>query len=264
MKRHVQRHIRVAIAASLACTCLILAAAAWAAQATQTLSVRASFTPDRLGTPTNLSASAVFGPAGPGPQSPAIKVTAYGPAGMLVDTRGAGVCTVTPAKLEATGPRACPASSRIGFGAGVGLFEIAHELLPGPLALEFFLAPSEHGHLAVLIYVSAVTPASEQLAFMGHEVRAHSPYGIGITFDIPIVPTLPGASLGWVQHVSLTFGAHGIAYYRTVHGRRRLQRVRGVVTPKSCPRGGFPIEVRVGFADGTATATTTTVPCPAR
>ncbi len=258
-----KRHVRVLLAASLAGACLIVAAAAWATQATQTLSVHASFTPDRLGAPTNLSAAAVFGPAGPGPQSPAVKVTAYGPAGMLVDTHGAGVCTVTPAKLEATGPRACPPSSRIGFGAGVGLFEISHELLPGPLALEFFLAPSEHGHLAVLIYVSAVTPASEQLAFMGHEVRARKPYGIGITFDIPIVPTLPGASPGWVQHVSLTFGAHNIAYYRTVHGKRELQHVRGVVTPKTCPHGGFPLEVQVAFADGTASATTTKVPCPA-
>lgn len=252
-------HFRVLFVAILACACLIAAAVAWGAQ---TLTVHASFTPDRLGSPTNLSASAVFGSAGPGPQSPAVKVTAYAPAGLLVDTRGAGTCTATPAELEATGPRACPASSRIGFGSGVGLFEIAHELVPGPLTLEFFLAPSEHGHLVVLIYVNAVTPASEQLALVGHEVRAPKPYGIGITFDIPIVPTLPGASLGWVQHVSLTFGASKIAYYRTTHGKRKLLHVRGLVTPKACPRKGFPIEVQVGFADGTATRTTTTIPCP--
>lgn len=257
-----KRHLRILAVASLACACLIvLAALAWAAQ---TLTVHANFTPDRLGAPTNLSATAVFGSATPGPQPPAVKVTAYGPAGLLVDVRGAGTCTATPAKLEAIGASACPADSRIGFGSGVGLFEIAKELIQGPLTLEFFLAPSQQGHLTVLIYVNAVTPASEQLAFVGHEVRAPKPYGIGIAFDIPIVPTLPGASLGWIQHVSLTLGAGNVAYYRTIHGRRKLMHVRGLVVPKSCPRGGFPIEVQVGFADATTARTTTTVPCPHR
>lgn len=255
------RHVRVLLASSLVCASLIVAAAAWAAQ---TLTVHASFTPDRPGAPTNLSATAVFGPDGAGPQSPAVKVTAYAPAGLLVDMRGAGTCTATAAKLEATGPSACPASSRVGFGNGVGLFEIAHELVPGPFTLEFFLAPSEHGHLAVLVYVNSVTPASEQLAFVAHEVRAPKPYGIGLAFDIPIVAALPGASLGWVQHVSLTLGASHVAYYRTIHGRRKLTHVRGIVTPKTCPRAGFPIEVQVGFADGTAARTTTAIPCPGR
>lgn len=258
-----KHHTRVLVAASFACACLLTTAVVWAAP-TQTLTVHASFTPDRLGSPTNLSTTAVFGPTGPGPQSPATKVTAYAPAGLFVDVRGASTCTVTPAALQARGPGACPAGSRIGFGNGVGLFEIANEHIPGPLTIEFFLAPSEHGRLAVLIYVEAVTPASEQLAFMGHEVRAPKPYGIGITFDIPIVPTLPGASLGWLEHVSLSFGANNVAYYRTIHGKRKLQHVRGLVTPKTCPRAGFPIEVLVGFADGTATGTTTTIPCPHR
>jgi len=254
-----KHHTRVLLAASLACACLIVTAVAWGAQ---TLTVHARFTPDRLGAPTNLSATAVFGSATPGPQPPAVKVTAYAPAGLLVDVKGAGTCTATPAALEATGPSACPASSRIGFGNGVGLFEIAHEILPGPFTLEFFLAPREHGHLVMLIYVNAVTPVSEQLALVGREVHATKPYGIGITFDIPIVHTLPGASLGWVQHVALTFGAENVAYYRTVHGRRKLLHVRGIVTPKACPRRGFPIEVQIGFADGTAARTTTTIPCP--
>jgi hypothetical protein len=253
--------VRILLAVIIACACLLLTALAWG---TETLTVNARFTPDKLGAPTNLSATATFGPTTPGPPSPAIKVTAYAPAGLLVDVRGAGTCTATPAKLEATGPSACPADSRVGFGSGVGLFEIAGESVRGPFTLEFFLAPPEHGHLVVLIYVNAVTPASEQLAFVAREVRAPKPYGIGITFDIPSVAPLPGGPLGWVQHVSLTFGANNIAYYRTVHGKRKLLHVRGIVTPKVCPRGGFPIEVQVGFADGTKTRTTTTIPCPHR
>jgi hypothetical protein len=125
-------------------------------------------------------------------------------------------------------------------------------------------SPKENGHLVILIYVNAVTPASEQLALVAREVQAPKPYGFGITFDIPIIPTLPGAALGWVDHVFLTFGSTHIAYYKTIHGKRKLFHVRGIVVPKICPRGGFPIEGQVGYADGTTGATKTTIPCPRR
>jgi hypothetical protein len=251
--------LRTALAALTVCACLAAAASAWAGE---TLSLHANFTPNTLGGPTNLSATALFSSTTGGPQSPATKVTAYGPAGMSIDTRGAGVCTATPAALEAAGPKACPPDSRIGFGSAVGLFEIANELIPGPFTLEFFLAPRQGEQLVILIYVNAVTPASEQLVLVAHEVRAPKPYGIGLDFDIPIVPTLPGASLGWVQHTSLTLGSTHLTYFRRIHGKRKLVHVRGIVTPKTCPHGGFPIEARVGFADGSTTTTTTAVPCP--
>ncbi len=253
--------IRIIAAALPICACLSLAAAAWA---TETLTVHAGFTPNRLGTPTNLSATATFGSTTTGLQSPAVKVTVYGPAGMSIDTRGAGTCTATPAVLLEAGPSACPASSRVGFGNGVGLFELASELIKGRFTLEFFLAPTEHGHLVILIYVNTRTPANDQKVMVAREMRGAEPYGTGLSFDVPITQSLPGASLGWEEHVSLTLGASHIAYYRTVHGRRKLVHVRGIVLPKKCPRGGFPIESEVGFADSTTTIAKTTIPCPRR
>ena len=251
--------VRIVAAALLVCACPIVAAVAWAGE---TLTIHASFTPNELGASTNLSATATFGSAAAGPQSPAVKVTAYGPAGMSVDTRGAGICTATAAMLQAAGPTICPANSRIGFGNGVGLFEIGKEIIPGHFTLEFFLAPSRQGQLAMLVYVNSVTPASDQKALVAREVRGPKPYGTGITFDVPTTPSLPGAGLGWEEHVSLTLGSAHVAYYRTVHGKRKLIHVRGIVLPKTCPRGGFPIEGQVGFADGTTTTTTSVVSCP--
>jgi len=255
------KNIRIVVAALVVCACLIAVAVAWAGE---TVSVHASFTPEKLGAPTNLSATATFGATTAGPQSPAVKVTTYGPAGMSVDTRGAGTCTATPATLEETGPSACPADSRVGFGSGVGLFEIAKEVDPEHFTLEFFLAPSEHGHLVMLAYVNSATPASDQKALVAREVQGPKPYGIGISFEVPASPTLPGAALGWEEHISLTFGAAHVAYYKTIHGKRKLVHVKGIVLPKTCPHGGFPIETQVGFADGTTTTTTTTVPCPSK
>jgi hypothetical protein len=256
-------NIRIVVAALVVCACLIAVAVAWAGE---TLTVHASFTPDKLGASTNLSATATFGSTTANPQSPVVKVTAYGPAGMSIDTRGAGTCTATPATLEETGPSACPADSRVGFGNGVGLFEIAKEVLPEHFTLEFFLAPSEHGHLVMLIYVNSATPAADQKALVAREVQGPKPYGIGISFEIPISGqlTLPGAPLGWEEHVSLTLGATNVAYYKTIHGKRKLVHVKGIVLPKTCPHGGFPTEAQVGFADGTMTTTTSTVPCPGK
>jgi hypothetical protein len=253
--------IRFVVAALVVCAYLSGTALA---RASETATLHASFSPDALGVSTNLSASVRFTSTTPGPQPPLTKVTAYGPSGMSVDVRGARTCTVTPAKLEAVGPTACPRDSRVGFGTATGLQELAGELIQAPFSLEFFLAPMQDGHLVLFIYVNAITPAVEQLVMVAREVRAPKPYGVGVSFQVPIVPSLPGAPLGWVEHVLLTFGSTNTAYYKTIHGRRQLVHVRGLVTPRTCPHGGFPIEGDLEFADASTTVTRTTIPCPHR
>jgi hypothetical protein len=248
------------VAVLVACQCLPAAGA----EASETLSFHAGFTPDELGAPANLSAAAMFGSTEGAALSPVTKVTTYGPAGMALDMQGAGICTVSPAVLEALGPKACPAASRIGFGRATGLQELGHERIPDPFTLEFFLAPRQDGRLVALIYVNAVSPASEQLVMVAREVRAPKPYGLGITFEVPIVPTIPGAPLGWVEHAFVTLGSANVAYYRTIHGRRSLFHVKGIVVPKTCPSGGFPLELQVQDADGSSAAAKATIPCPSR
>ncbi len=242
---------------------LCLTAVTTVALAAETFGVvHASFTPDRLGAATNLAATATFTSSAPGPLPPVTKVTAYAPAGMAVNVQGAGVCTATATKLQETGPSACPADSRIGFGEGTAKMELGGEILSGPFTLEFFLAAPEGGRRTLLVYADAESPASVQLGLVAHEISAPKPYGIGITFDIPIVPTLPGAGLGWVQRVTLSFGASNVAYYRTVHGKRKLLHVKGVLAPRKCPSGGFPFETMVEYANATTSAAKTTIPCP--
>lgn len=233
-----------------------------AAIADQTATIHASVSPGRLGSPISLTATVSFSSSDPNPQPPVVKVAAYGPAGMTVDTRGAGICTASPSTLEEVGPSACPADSRVGFGKATGLQELAHELIPCPFTFEFFLRPKESGHLSLLIYVSAVTPAAEQLVLTATEVRAPAPYGIGIGFAVPIVHSLPEAPLGWVQRLSMTLGSAHVAYRRVIHGKQRLLHVRGLVAPRTCPRGGFPFEGVFEFADGSSTTSKATVPCP--
>jgi hypothetical protein len=240
------------------------AVAAGGASALQTATLRASFRPDRLGEPTNLSAVASFGSSMPGPLSPVTSVTTFGPAGMSIDVHGAGICTAGVKRMRELGPTACPLDSRLGFGRASGLIEIAGGLVPEPLTLELFLAPAEHGRLAMLIYAAGTSPAIEQLAALGTEVRAPKPYGLGLSIAVPIVPSLPGAAPGWVENVLVSLGSANAAYYRTIHGRKRLVHVRGVTVPRSCPHGGFPIKAELAFADGSSTEARTAIPCPSR
>lgn len=244
------------VATALA-VCLALAAVALAAE---TLTFEASFAPDRLGVSTNVSADGRFHSTTNAPPAPVTRVTAYLPAGMELDVRGAGVCSV--AALERAGPSACPADSRAGFGGGTGVIELAGELIHEPYTLDFFLGPRENGRNVVLAYVHAGSPAAFELVLAAHEIAAPKPYGIGFTVEVPPIATLPGASDASVESAFLTFGARGVAYYAVVHGHRRLEHVRGLVVPKRCPRGGFPLKGIVDFADGATTIATAVIPCP--
>jgi hypothetical protein len=249
--------LRILLLALLACTCLLLAAVAWAAD---TLIVHENFTPDKLGAPTNLSITARFESTTGGPPSPITKLTLYAPAGLTIDARGAGTCTTT--KLAVRGPRGCPANSRAGFGGGVALLALAKTIIREPYTLDFFFAPKEHGHLALLAYASAVSPVPVELVVLAKEVHGPKPYGLGFSVEVPTISTIPGAAPASVESAFATFGAANVAYYETVHGKRTLVHIKGMVVPKTCPRGGFPTEGTIDFADGTTLTVNPTIPCP--
>jgi hypothetical protein len=251
------RKARVLVAALLLCSCLLIAAVALAAD---TLVVHERFTPNRLGVPTNLSITANFLSGSGAQPSPISKLTLYAPAGLAIDARGAGTCTQT--RLAERGPRGCPANSRVGFGGGVGVLELPKSVIREPYTLDFFFAPSQHGRLTLLAYASAVAPVPAELVVVAREVRAPKPYGLGFSVEIPPIPTLPGASLASVESAFASVGATNVAYYETVHGRRTLVHLKGMIAPKSCPHGGFPSEGIVDFADGTTLTVNPTIPCP--
>lgn len=238
------------------CVCLIGATLAWASE---TFTVSTHFTPYKLGAPTNLSASTVFKLTGAIP-TPVTNVLAFGPAGVTVNVNGTGTCE--KALLEQKGPSGCPADSRIGFGGGTGLVEIGHEQVKEPFTLDFFLAPREHGHLAFYIYVNATSPVAIELILTAKEVQGPKPYGLGVSVEIPPIPTLPGAAYASTESAYFTFGSQHVAYYHTVHGKQQLVHVKGVVLPKRCPQAGFPFKVTIGFIDGTQSTDSYTLRCP--
>jgi hypothetical protein len=251
------RKVRLLFGGLLTCACLLVAAVAWA---TNTLTVTEAFTPDKLGAPTNLSITAQFASTTGGPPSPITKLTLYAPGGLGVDARGAGTCSEATLRLH--GPQGCPATSRVGFGGGVGLIEFPKQAIRERFTIDFFFAPREHGHLALLAYASAVAPVAVEITVIAKEVPAPKPYGLGFSVEIPPITTIPGATLASVESAFATFGSPNVAYYETVHGKRTLVRLKGMVVPKTCPRGGFPTEGTIDFADGSTLTVNPTIPCP--
>lgn len=252
------RRIRMPLGASILAVFLIVAAVSWAAN---TVTIQAGFTPNKLGAATNLSTKTVVDTNGGTPE-PVNRILAYGPAGLRVNVKGLGICEV--GKLEQDGPSGCPANSRVGFGGGTGLVQLGASTVKEPYTLDLFLGPTEHGRLVILVYLRAVNPVSAQLVMVGREIQGPKPYGFGLMLEVPPIHTVPGEPNASLESTFLTMGARGVAYYKTVHGRRQLFHVTGVSVPKKCPRGGFPFEVSIGFEDASTVTSKYTAACPGR
>jgi hypothetical protein len=239
------------------CLCAGFVGIAWAGD---TLIVKEAFAPDRLGSATNLSITAAFASSADVPPAPVTRLTLYAPAGLQIQAQGAGTCTEVV--LERRGPAGCPTDSRVGFGGGVAVLALPDELVHEPFTLDFFFAPSEQGRLRLLAYASGVSPIGVSLVIVAREVPAPKPYGLGFSVQVPQVSTIPGAAYASVESAFATLGAANVAYFKTVHGRRTLVHLKGLVVPRVCPAGGFPTRGSVEFADGATFTVNPTIPCP--
>jgi len=178
------------------------------------------------------------------------KLVVYFPAGTKIDPTGFPTCTV--AKLEEVGPQGCPAKSRIADGT-VG---VADQIGSGEAtreegALEIFITPGD----GVVAYANAASPISAQIIIPAHWETAPAPYGLKLTFEIPLVDSVPGALPVSGTSLKVKAGAairkNGKTYY---YGR----------VPAKCPKGGFPGKGEVTLEGGQNIVTELKVPCPTR
>jgi hypothetical protein len=178
------------------------------------------------------------------------KLVVYFPAGTKIDPTGFPTCTV--AKLEIGGPEGCPKQSRIADGT-VG---VADQIGSGEATreegkLEIFITP----HNGVVAYANAAAPISAQIVIPAHWETASAPYGPKLTFEIPLVDSVPGAPPVSGTSIHVKAGAAirkgGKTYY---YGR----------VPAKCPKGGFPGKGEVTLESGQTITTLVKVPCPTR
>jgi hypothetical protein len=257
--RRVQIPVAIAVATLACCASLLIASTAQAEETVQITS--AGFLPDKLGVPTNAFGSATIGSTNLPVPSPITHVNVFGPAGVVLDLEGTGTCDA--AKLEnALAPSVCPANSRAGFGGGEGAYEIAKEVIKEKFTLDFFLGDNRPRHTELLIFLNGSSPVSIQLVFRAPVIQGPKPYGLGFSLDVPLIKVLPEASDASATSSFLTLGAKNVAYFKTVHGRRKLFHVRGIIAPKRCPHGGWPVASQFSFQDGSTVTSTSKIPCP--
>jgi hypothetical protein len=236
-----------------ALTVVLFALAPGVAQAEEKVTTTAEFSPDLAGAPTLVKGtSKIINTTGKVP-SPITKISIVGPAGLGLNLKGVGTCT-SEILLSEAGPKRCPRNSVAGEGGGTGVFELAGEIIREHFSLELFRGPDQNGHIVLLIYVNAISPVSVQLVFAAPVTAAPKPYGLGFSFEVPLIHTLPEASDASVESAYLNIGA-------TAAQRKRFH-VKGILVPKSCPAKGFPYQTQFSFEDGSTVTTNGTIPCP--
>ncbi|MGO9839552.1 MAG: hypothetical protein ACLP1X_35695, partial [Polyangiaceae bacterium] len=79
---------------------------------------------------------------------------------------------------------------------------------------------------------------------------------------LPLVPSVPEGPDVALLGLQTTIGPAGIVYHEDINGKTVNFRPRGILLPKSCPRGGFPFAVRLSFSNDSSAGANATVPCP--
>jgi hypothetical protein len=250
-----------AAAALLACGCVPAGAGA---MASENATLKASFSPDRLGVSTTIGFSFTVATTEGLAPPPLTSIDLHMPAGMNYTDTNLGLAICNPEKLQREGLSGCPANSRLGsgsanvevpFGDGAG-----HELPE----VQAVMGPSNNGNIVVLFYANGKTPVSAQLVFRG-EVQPASGgiFGSQLTTVVPAIPSVPDGPNVSIISVKATIGPQGLTYTKHVHGRVVHFHPTGIGVPEHCPHGGFPFSAAFTFEDGSSTSTTATVPCPA-
>jgi hypothetical protein len=239
------------------------------AEATQVASLRASFSPERLGAATTISVGFRISSIPVGNSMPLTNVSLFLPSEMGVATSGLGLENCILSRLEALGTRGCPSDSLMGRGTATAEIPIEGEAIVESAQIEVFSARVQDGRLALMVYANAQSPVYAQLVFPATVIPAPLPYGEGIDTNVPLVPSVPGAPDVAVTRFQMTLGTTGtgpdrFVYYRSVNGRRVAYSPRGLILPPVCPDGGFPFKAQFMFQDDTVATARTSVACPHR
>jgi hypothetical protein len=209
-----------------------------------------SFTTTRPGAPTGIDYTGVYHAAGNPKGNPPFmrRMVFYPPAGMHYDTRVPARCSAPDIELQALGPGACPAGSRLGGGTVEGLI----------------LMPFNHGvvfdHYRHTIDV--MNNANQQIILVKAEgyavVRGQiRPDG---SIDFPLAACFPEPPTGCVDDyvIGLKTLSRLAPYTKTSGGRVRSY----ATTPAKCPaRGYWRSAVRFWWSDGSVDKVVTKEPC---
>jgi hypothetical protein len=165
------------------------------------------------------------------------------PGGLPLQTRRLVLYFPAGTKIDPTGF----ADGTVGVADQIGQGEATRETG----ALEVYVTPGD----GVVAYANAAAPISAQIVIAAHWETAPPPYGPKLTFEIPLVESVPGAlavsGTSLKEKAGAAIRKGGKTYY---YGR----------VPSKCPKGGFPGKGEVTLEGGQNIVTEVKVPCPKR
>jgi hypothetical protein len=247
------RHAAIPLAVLAACLCGYAAPPAALAQPATGASIHPSFLPNRLGASTAVTLAIGFTGGEEGVPAPLRQAVLRLPAGLRIDLRGVSVCA--PARLRLRGASGCSSASLVGRGHGLLQARTGSLTSPEEATMWVFRGPNRGGLPALEILSQGATPLDEHFLSTAVVEPDSAPYGLKLTMQVPLIPTLvlePDASF---KSLSLTLGGVG-------RGPRAHAAARVIAVPGACPTGGFPFAAGFTFADGSTTSATAGISCP--
>jgi len=246
-----------ATAAALICAC-----AAPVGHASQSATLDASLTPERLGHETTFGFGfQISSPRGQVP-SPVTAVGLSYPKNLGVAISGLGIEHCLLPMLVARGTSACSTGTRMGFGSATVEIPVGPVIVREAARIEVFRAPQQEGHLAMIFNTEGAAPVQAEIALPGVLQTAQEPFGGRVAIELPLVASLPEASDVSIVDLHVAIGPAHLIYHELLHGKTLYYRPEGIKIPKHCPRGGFQFAATFEFLDGSRTSAQAVVPCP--
>ena len=232
------------------------------ADASQSVKLTATLTPERLGHGTTVGFGFDIASSSNRTPSPLVGVELRYPSNLGFALSGLGLATCQPATLATLGPKGCPPNSRMGFGSAVGQLTAEGSIVPEVAEVAIVRGPTQEGHLALLFYVDGSDPVRAQIVLPGLLIPASPPFGGAVSLDVPLIPSWPEGPNVALVRLRSTLGPEHLTYYRDVKGRQAPYTPQGILLPKLCPRSGFNFAAELAFSDGSKARASATVPCP--
>lgn len=227
------------------------------AHASQSATISAAFTPERLGAATAVTLGFQISSSGGEMPIPLIGMDFSYPVNLGLATTDLGVAACAPEKLEAQGPTVCPANSIMGDGSASVEVPEGTDVIAESASITIVAGPSQNGYLRLLIAATSLSPVAARIVMPTLLDAGH------LHVSVPLVPSLPeGPDVALVRvHVRL---GGDLTYYERVRGRIVAYHPKGVALPSRCPRAGFRFAATFEFVDGERASARTVVACPRR
>ncbi len=232
------------------------------ASAAQSVTLNATFTPERLGQETTIGIGfRIAAPAEDVPP-PLTRVEISYPKELAFALSELGLATCSTQTLKASGLAGCPANSLMGYGTALAEIPLGPSIVHEIGQVTIVRTTGQAGHLRLLIYVNAEDPVSAQIVFPALVLPAAPPFGGRLAMNIPLIPSLPEGPDAAVVAFHSTIGPLHLHYHERAHGRVISYEPKGIPLPNTCPHGGFRFSARFTFQGGSRSRASTTVPCP--